>query len=575
MKAPAFVRDFLRSHPRLERAVRLAVRRRRAHSTAHPRWREMLGADYPRYLERRQAAVGGPKVLIATSVGAHWAGTSLESLLGAALSVRGAEAHVLLCDRALPACLHCDSTWYPDLKRFAEHGPARDLCHHCFEPAEAMYAELGLPVHRYGALVDATDRDRAAELARTVAADAIDAFTLDGVALGEHALAGALRFFARASLDGEPTGEAVLRRYFHAALLATFAVTRLLRRERYTAAVFHHGIYVPQGLIGEVCRREGVRVVNWNPAYRKRCFIFSHDQTYHHALMTEPTDLWSALPWDAAREEGLMRYLKSRWYGTQDWIWFHERPVAEMASIAREVGADFSRPCIGLLTNVMWDAQLHYPANAFPDMLAWVAHTIQWFAAHPQLQLVIRVHPAEIRGTLPSRQPLVAELRRVFPALPPNVFLIGPESNVSTYAVMERCNAVVIYGTKTGVELTSMGIPVIVAGEAWIRNKGLTLDARTVAEYDALLARLPLPAAMDEATIRQARRYAYHFFFRRMIPVDAMQPAPGNPPYRAVVTGLRDLERGSSAGLDVVCDGILTGSEFVYPAESHDRAAAG
>ena len=48
---------------------------------------------------------------------------------------------------------------------------------------------------------------------------------------------------------------------------------------------------------------------------------------------------------------------------------------------------------------------------------------------------------------------------------------------MSTYALMSLCNAAIIYGTKMGVELTSVGLPVIVAGEAWIRNKGLTHDA--------------------------------------------------------------------------------------------------
>ncbi len=49
---------------------------------------------------------------------------------------------------------------------------------------------------------------------------------------------------------------------------------------------------------------------------------------------------------------------------------------------------------------------------------------------------------------------------------------------MSTYALMSLCNSAIIYGTKMGVELTSVGLPVIVAGEAWIRNKGLTHDAR-------------------------------------------------------------------------------------------------
>ena len=54
---------------------------------------------------------------------------------------------------------------------------------------------------------------------------------------------------------------------------------------------------------------------------------------------------------------------------------------------------------------------------------------------------------------------------------------------MSTYAAMAQCDSVIIYGTKTGVELASMGIPTIVAGEAWIRNKGITRDAATAEQY--------------------------------------------------------------------------------------------
>ncbi|HWP02628.1 MAG TPA: hypothetical protein VNL96_04165 [Gemmatimonadaceae bacterium] len=560
----SLLRQHMRRYPRLDRLIRLYVRRRRALTDALPNWSRMLGQDRSVLLGRRQR---GPRVLIATSVGGHWAATSLESALGAALTLRGAEAHVLLCDRALPACLHCDASWYPSLRHFAATGPRTDLCHHCFEPALRVYDQLALPVHRYSQYLTEDMRRRAADVTREADLSTVSNFRVDGIAVGEHALAGALRFFARATLEGEPYGESILRRYLHAAVLAALAVRQLLRTHRYDVAVFHHGIYVPQGLVAEACRAEGVRVVNWNPAYRKQCFIFSHHQTYHHALMTEPTDLWEDIPWSPERERELLSYLRSRWYGTQDWIWFHDKPEEDVNGIARKLGVDFSRPCVGLLTNVMWDAQLHYPANAFPSMLDWVLHTVRYFAARSDLQLVIRVHPAEIRGTLPSRQPLVAELRKAFPSLPPNVFVIDPESNVSTYAVMERCVATIIYGTKTGVELTSMGIPVIVAGEAWIRNKGLTYDASSVDEYDALLGRLPNFPRLEAETLQRARRYAYHFFFRRMIPLPFMEPIPGNPPYRVIVKHLSDLKPGASLGLDVICDGVLKGTEFVYPAE--------
>jgi hypothetical protein len=117
------------------------------------------------------------------------------------------------------------------------------------------------------------------------------------------------------------------------------------------------------------------------------------------------------------------------------------------------------------------------------------------------------------------------------------------------------------------VELTSLGIPVIVAGEAWIRNKGISLDAHSPQEYKELLARLPFAKRMDEATTKRARQYAYHFFFRRMIPLEMMEPTGAWPPYQISIASLADLQPGSSRGLDIVCDGILKKSEFVYPAE--------
>ena len=568
------VKRYLRRVPLLDRWIRLHLLRHRVRTTAYPNWQAVLESDRTAWREALAAATGGPRVLIATNVGGYSGGVTLESMLAVALTLRGAEVQFLLCDKTLPACLMCEVGLYPQLRHFTAQGPGEDLCEYCFDPAREVYDSLGFRTHRLSDFISTAQRAEASKLAAKTAAAEIATWRRDGLAIGEHAKAGALRFFARADLDDLPHGDAVLRRYFEAALLTTSAVERLLGEQPYAAAVFHHGIYVPQGLTGEVCRRAGVRVVNWNPAYRKRCFIFSHGTTYHHTLMDEPVDTWDAMPWTPEMERQILEYLRSRWDGSQDWIWFHERPQADLTRISAETGVDFSRPTIGLLTNVMWDAQLHYPANAFANMRDWVMQTIAYFARRPELQLLIRVHPAEIRGSLPSRQPIVAEIGREFPVLPANVFIAGPESQVSTYAAMAACNAVIIYGTKTGVELTSMGIPVIVAGEAWIRNKGLTMDARSPEHYFALLDRLPLPARMDAAAVERSRKYAYHFFFRRMIPIEFMAPAKGNPPFKLELTRLDALRPGGSPGLDIVCEGILSGTPFVYPAEASAAATA-
>ena len=560
------MKHVIRKMPALWRATRLARRWYHARFDAYPDWEQALSADASLWQSAKSSADGGPRVLLATSIGSYAHAISLESALAAALTFRGAEVHALLCDGAMTACAECEASLYPRIAKFVAHGPSRDLCRDCVWPAERVYARLGLKIHRYSEWLTPEDRAEARRVASTLPFEQINGFTLDGLGIGEHAYAGALRFFATGSLDKEPSAEPVLRRYFESALLTAYASRRLIRAVGFSSAVFTHGIYVPWGIVGEVARAEGVHVVTWNVAYRKRRFIFSHDDTYHHTLMSEPSDLWDDTPLTPTQDRELTKYLASRREGLFDWIVFHRPRKQDPDDIVGRLGLDRSKPIIGLLTNVTWDAQLHYPANAFPNMLEWLIETCQYFATRADLNLLIRVHPAEISGFPPSRQPILGELRKALPRLAPNITIVPPESDMSTYALMSFCNAAVIYGTKMGVELTSAGLPVIVAGEAWIRNKGLTRDASSRAEYFRILSELPFKERLGSRQLARARQYAYHFFFNRMIPLGFIDPKAGYPIYRLKLDRLQQLLPGASDGLDTICEGILARRPFVMHA---------
>jgi hypothetical protein len=538
----------------------------------YPNWPKLIGKDWAKWESLRNRAKTGPKILLASGVGGHVPVATLDSFIAVALTLRGANVHFLLCDKCLPACENCLVTYFPDHSEFAKNGPSNKLCENCYAPAEKAYRSLGLKVHRYSRLLSAEDLANAQKISKKIEISEIEKYTNNGLGIGEHAKAGALRFFAKGALDDELCADSVLQRFLNASLLTAYAVTNLFELYPYECASFHHGIYVPQGLVGEVARKARIRVANWQVAYRKKRFIFSHHETYHHSMLTEPVEKWANMNWNPFLEEKLDGYLKSRLNGSRDWIWFHESPQENLEAISTETGIDFSKTCIGMLTNVMWDAQLHYRANAFKNMLDWVLATIAYFKKRSNLQLLIRIHPAEIRGGIVSRQPIEKEIRNAFPDLPSNIFIISAESRVSTYAVMSQCNACIIYGTKTGVELSSMGIPVIVAGEAWIRNKGITIDASSPSEYYKILDELPIEDRLDEITRKKARMYAYHFFFRRMIPVRFMEPHEGKTPYRINFKQLDDLLPGKDLGTDIICNAILHGTDFIYPEERLENA---
>jgi hypothetical protein len=84
-----------------------------------------------------------------------------------------------------------------------------------------------------------------------------------------------------------------------------------------------------------------------------------------------------------------------------------------------------------------------------------------------------------------------------------------------------------------------------------------------------------LPQRLDPETIRRAARYAFHFFFRRTIPLEFLTVKKGAwPPYRVELEDLSPLRPGASRGLDIICDGIMHGTRFSYSGRAISEAEA-
>jgi protein gp37 len=75
----------------------------------------------------------------------------------------------------------------------------------------------------------------------------------------------------------------------------------------------------------------------------------------------------------------IKQYLDSRDIGENDWIRFGITTKKN----SLDIPIDWSKPSAVLLTNVSWDAQLHYESRLFENMHDWILQTIRWFIANP------------------------------------------------------------------------------------------------------------------------------------------------------------------------------------------------
>jgi len=441
-------------------------------------------------------------ILFATNIGGNLNTLALDITLARKLNQRGHKIVFSLCDSTLPACMNCEINKFSSVNEFIENG-SKKLCGVCVKTGKSVLSYAGLEIQYLKKIANEAPNSIEAHL--------------------ENATAGALRFLAIGRADRENRFTEVLAKYIQASVVSESALQQIMIEKDIELVIAHHGIYVPQANVVSVAKKNNVQLITWSQAYRKKCYIFARNDTYHKSLLDVHN--WNRELSDIERKQ-TEEYLASRDVGDNDWIRFGRVNSNQSIKLPFDLK---SKPTALLLTNVSWDAQIHYESRIFKDMHEWIRETINYFKNEPQVNLIIRIHPAEVTGRIKSRDKVYEWLKSEFPNLPDNIHIIRPEDNISTYSLFSRVNLGIVFATKAGVELAASGIPVIVTGESWIRNKGFTIDPMSKSEYLDALRIFRLDPSKLFSNPKRALEFAHYFFFRLMIPISSIRQIPHYP----------------------------------------------
>ena len=541
---------------------------------------EQVAEPFAEGLGRAVARAGGasdaplnanaPRVLIASGYGFSELKLTLEAIIGLGLRLRGARPTALICDAGMSACeFNIFGNFQPSPGQFGPQLPkhvALATCARCTDASAAVFRSASIELATLASFGGPDDQARIEQIVDSVPYHAYRTFVYRDVQVGQQAFASVLRATLRGTLQDDDRTRWLFRRYMIASMQVVDRSERAFAALKPDHVLAIHGVYVTHGTLCETARRAGIPVVVFGVPYRQGTIWLSHGDSYHRTLVTEPHDQWEHVPLDAAQNARLDAYLDAKRGGGRDYVNYHPSPIEDRRRIYDDLALDADKPLITLFTNVLWDAQIYYQYNAFPDMLAWLFASIDALSKRPEVQLVIRIHPAEVKGGgMPTQQPILAELEGRYPALPGNVRVVAPESDVSSYALAEMSRACLIYGTKMGLEIAVRGVPVVVAGETFNRGKGFTYDIATEAAYVELLQRVELLPRNSPLMIERARRYAYYLYFRRMIDFPLIRVDDPHHSRGLVLQfdSIEDLRPGRDRALDTVCAGILEGKPFV------------
>ena len=121
---------------------------------------------------------------------------------------------------------------------------------------------------------------------------------------------------------------------------------------------------------------------------------------------------------------------------------------------------------------------------------------------------------------------------------------------MSSYALIEQADAVLVHASTIGLEAALLGKPVLVSADVHYRGKGFTRDVEGPEHLVTLLdSARTLRLTPEEHDL--AITYAHLFFFEAMIPIPSLgERWRGKPFFR--VTDARELVH--DRGLKAICD---------------------
>ncbi|MBI1293228.1 hypothetical protein GC173_18645 [bacterium] len=424
-----------------------------------------------------------------------------ESAMAFALRAAGYSPEFAICHHGMDTCDAYDSDREPG-----------SLCEWCAFHHNDRTKLNGFPVHRYDDELDIEAlKKKARELVGNLDLKGCLDFTYEGVALGYLTEMSVVRSCRRSNLESEPQVLRIFRGFLESAIL-TYHLCSKLFEHKWKLVIVLNGKFFTEAVAMEVARLRGIDVMTYERGFHPDDLVFTVNGYANDFPIADQFRKVAHLELNDEQDAEVDRILAKRRSGKATIINYFPTMNENRSLIVDKLGLREDLPIAIAYPNILWDTAVFRRDTAFSGLWEWLKATIEHYIAHPEQQLVVRVHPAEVRLTMILTKERIGDrIAENFPTLPPNIKVVAATEDVSSYTLMDLSQRILVYSSTMGLEAAAVGREVVTAGMTHYRKLGFSRDAETAKEYSEILSSTPV--LFDENVRSAARKYLYFYCY--------------------------------------------------------------
>lgn len=469
--------------------------------------KKIMEATSPEYLHYPSEADSRGDVLFFAP---HWWAVhqGWETMIAHILRQKGFRPHFLVCDNAMEVC----DSYELQHKR-------GEVCPQCHRDIKWFMELNRLPFTRYSDWIDVESiRNEAKALINdwNWSTDLQD-LRVDGFPLGKLVRISLIRYLRRIRLAQDDEFRLQSLNFIESGLL-TYRVMQKILQKPWAYLFMINGGFFPEAIMIESAKEKGMPFFTYERGLKKDYIMLCKNEKF---IKFDISRLFKQRePLIEDEEKKIREYLEERKFGKKSVVNYWPEVLDDKDEIIKSLSLNLKKKIYVAFPNITWDSAVIDREIYFTSLWEWLQETIEFIRKRSDIQLIIRVHPAEVRLRQKSSERVADLIREKFPDLGENVKLVDADSPISSYSLIEMADKILVFTSTTGLEAAMMGKEVIVSARTHYRGMGFTIDPKDKNQYFQYLEKSP--SINIREIMEKSRRYAYTLFFDTHIPFESI-----------------------------------------------------